>query len=104
MAHSEDARTWLRANGYDDLADKIDSILERWAKQGKATRRNWWDILAGGAGGRPRVVDGIEFPVLRAAQKRKGLPVTQNAISRNRKETVPDVRVSGRWPRSAAEE
>jgi hypothetical protein len=102
MERSEDARIWLRQNGYDDVAAKIDRIIDRWQKEGKATRRNWWDILAGGRDGRPRSVAGVEFPVLRAAQKRKGLPVTPNAVSRNRKEKVPSVRISGRWPQDAA--
>jgi hypothetical protein len=100
---SKDARSWLRANGYDDVADKIDSILDRWAQTGNSTRRNWWQILAGAVGGQPRRVAGVDFPVLRAAQRRQGVPVTKNAISRNKRETPPPVRSTGRWPRVESE-
>jgi hypothetical protein len=101
MGRSEDARHWLRNNGYDDIADQIEKLMARWAKDGSATRRDWWQILAGANNGSPRSVDGIEFPVLRAAQVRQGLPVTSNAISRNKHETVPEVWTTGRWPERA---
>lgn len=68
----KDARTWLRANGYDDVADKIDAIIEDWRKRGVTTRRNWWDVLAGNRAGKAAVVQGVEFPVLAAARRRKG--------------------------------
>ena len=100
---SKDARSWLRANGYDDVADKIDSILDRWAQTGNSTRRNWWQILAGAGGGHPRRVAGVDFPVLRAAQRRQGVPVTKNAISRNKRETPPPVLSTGRWPQVESE-
>jgi|ERR1019366_989439 hypothetical protein len=93
-----DARVWLRQNAYDDVADMIDVVMQRWEDEGRSTRRNWWDTLAGGTDGRPSSVDGQEFPVLATAQRRKGKPVTENALQRNPKETPPPVRETGRWP------
>jgi hypothetical protein len=91
------ARQWLRVNGYDDIADMIDEVMREWKVSGKKTRRNWWDILAGGKNGAPSVREGRIFPVLRAAQLRQGKPVTENAICRNPKEEVPPISSSGRW-------
>lgn len=67
-----DVRTWLRSNGHAETAKKIDAIVARWAAQGKRTRRNWWDVLAGDGRGRPRKVDGVEFPVLAVSRQRAG--------------------------------
>lgn len=83
-------RHWLRANGYDDVADMIDAVMGEWQKAGKTTRRNWWDVLAGDADGRPCKVAGREFPVLAAAQRRQKRPVTKNAIQRSRNESTPE--------------
>jgi DNA adenine methylase len=66
-----DARAWLRAHGHARVADLIDRVLARWARQGKKTRRNWWDVLAGDSRGRPRRVEGVVFPVLPAAVARQ---------------------------------
>lgn len=93
-----DTRHWLRANGYDDIADMIDEIMHEWQAAGKKTRRNWWDVLAGRKNGAPCVREGREFPVLRAAQLRQGKPVTENAVCRNVEEEIPIIIVSGRWP------
>lgn len=90
---------WLRANGYNDIADQIDAVLLRWKAEGKRTRRNWWEILGGHIHGQPRVAGGITFPVLRAARIRQGLPEVATAIARNADEHAPPVRVSARWPR-----
>ena len=98
MARSEEVRYWLRENGYGDIADTIDEIIGKWKRDGKHTRRNWWDILAGTHTGQPRTVGGMVFPVLRSAQKRQGLPVTPNAISRKKRESIPEVWTTGRWP------
>lgn len=91
-AHEIKARDWLRENGYDDVADLIDQIQAEWEKEGKRTRRNWWEVLAGGNDGKSRKIGGREFPVLKVAQIRQGLPVTKNAIRRARSEKAP-----GQW-------
>ena len=91
------ARRWLRQHDYGDVADLIDEVVDEWKSQDKHTRRNWWDILAGDAKGKPRVVAGREFPILRAAQLRQGFRVTENALCRNPSEEIPPVRVTKRW-------
>lgn len=90
-------RDWLRTNGYEDVVDLIDQALAKMTARGSRQRRNWWDILSGGANGEPCIREGIEFPVLRIAQVRQGKPVTPNAISRNEHELPPDVRTTARW-------
>ncbi len=92
-------KQWLAENNYQDVADLIDEVVDEWNKAGKQTRRNWWEVLAGTASGKPRTVAGRQFPVLRAAQERQGLPATPNAISRNQEESPPRIKVSGRWTR-----
>lgn len=95
-----DARVWLRANGYSDIADRIDRVMMRWRAEDKRTRRNWWQILAGDKDGNPRVAGGERFPVLRAARIRQGLnPDVPNAICRNVNERPPPVRITPRWRR-----
>jgi hypothetical protein len=91
-------RDWLRTNGYENIVDLIDQAMAKMAARNSKQRRNWWDILSGGAEGSPCLVEGIEFPVLRVAQVRQGKPITPNAIRRNPKELPPDVR-PGRWKR-----
>jgi len=95
-----DARTWLRENGYEDVARMIDVVMAEWESSGKGTRRSWWVTLAGGVDGEPFTVNGRTFPVLASAQIRQGKPVTRNAIKRNPREVPPPVRRSARWPRS----
>ena len=95
----DDARVWLRANNYDDIANQIDSVMVAWRTAGKLTRRNWWEILAGHKDGTPRIAAGITFPVLRAARIRQGLPEIPGAICRDPNELAPPVRRSPRWPR-----
>lgn len=90
-------RDWLRQNGYDDIADLIDEAMADMQRNGSKQRRNWWDVLAGGKDGTPITVSGLQFPVLRAAQLRQNKPVTPNAIQRNRRESVPAVRITNRW-------
>jgi hypothetical protein len=98
MAEQDLARQWLRENGYADIADLVETFIAKWKAAGKKTRRNWWEILAGGNFGKPRTVDGQPFPVLKAAQIRQGLPVTANAISRSEEKSLPPgQRVTKRW-------
>jgi hypothetical protein len=92
------SKSWLLTD-YADAVALIDRIEAENRAAGKKTRRNWWDTLAGGIDGRPYTVNGIEFPVLRAAQIRQGKPVTPNAICRNPDEVPPDVIATNRWPR-----
>ena len=97
MSRPESARDWLRRNGYDDVADMIEEIMKEWKRSGKGTCRNWWKVLAGGKDGRPSVIYGRTFPVLRVAQRRFGGPVTKNAISRAKGESAPRVESQERW-------
>lgn len=90
-------RTWLLVNGYSDVAKLIDDIQAEWKASGKHTRRNWWEVLAGGKNGVPHVIYGHQFPVLQAAQIRQGKPVTKNAIKTNDEEHAPPVVEGGRW-------
>ncbi|MGH8523328.1 MAG: hypothetical protein ACREXY_03685 [Gammaproteobacteria bacterium] len=91
-------RQWLLENGYEDVAALIDQALAKIQSKGRKSRRNWWDTLAGGPGGKPSVREGIEFPVLRVAQYRQGILVTPNAICRDEHERPPDVVTTNRWP------
>lgn len=91
-------RKWLRKNDYNDIADMIDEIISTWKEQGNKTRRNWWEVLAGGKYGKPRIIAGHIFPILKEAQLRQGLPITDNALSRSVAKPCP-VRKSNRWPK-----
>ena len=92
-------RDWLRQNGYEDVVGLIDEVMATLTARGSKERRNWWDVLAGGKGGKPSVVGGREFPVLRVAQARQGKPISPNAISRSDNEQPPDLARTGRWPK-----
>jgi len=94
------AKQWLLQNKYEDVATLIDEVTDEWKAKGKHTRRNWWEILAGDVKGNPRLVAGREFPVLRAAQLRQGVPATPNAICRDPDEEAPSVRVTGHRQKS----
>ena len=95
--NSDDARVWLRKNGHTKIADMIDDIMEEWKLAGKRTRRNWWDILAGGRKGKPRTVAGRKFPVLQAAQLRQKVKVTSNAVRTKTKTIAPKKLPQARW-------
>lgn len=92
-------RRWCLENNYTDFVALIDKADASIAAKGKKSRRNWWDTFAGGENGQPSVREGIEFPVLRAAQIRQGRWVTPNAICRNEDEEIPPVVATKRWPR-----
>jgi hypothetical protein len=68
-----DAKQWLTEHGFAEVAAQIAEIEAEWARAGKKTRRNWWDVLAGGPNGKPRLVAGRAFPVIEAARRRQGL-------------------------------
>lgn len=99
MPQNITVRNWLLQNNYDDVALLIDTIMNGWIEKGTRTRRNWWDVLAGGKNGKPRTIEGVTFPVLKAAQLRRGILVTDNALCRNGEEDVPQICASGRWKR-----
>jgi hypothetical protein len=92
------AQAWLKAD-YPDIVELIERVEAENAAAGRKTRRNWWDTLSGGVGGRPYTVNGHEFPVLRAAQIRQAKDITPNAVCRNPDEVPPDVIATKRWPR-----
>jgi hypothetical protein len=95
--HDDDIRVWLGKNGYPDFLAQVDALIAKWHSQGLKTRRNWWDIYAGDLKGNPRTVDGIEFPVLRAARRRKNLPDVPHAVFRSEDEPIPPIRKGPRW-------
>lgn len=92
-----DARTWLRSNGYQDIAARIDRLIAYWKKQDKGTRRNWWLVLAGSPDGFPSYVGGKEWPMLTAFRKRQGYPVHSDAIERGSHELAPPIFAQKRW-------
>jgi hypothetical protein len=94
------AREWLIENGYQDVADQINEVLVALKSSASRERRSWWDILSGGRNGKPRIVAGREFPVLYAAQRRQGKPITPNAVRRRKREVPPEIQATGRWKKS----
>jgi hypothetical protein len=88
-------KKWLKAD-YPDVLEMINDAEAEWEAAGSGERRNWWLVLAGNEDGKPVTVGNRTFPVLRAAQVRKGVPVTANAICRNPNEVPPGLRY-GRW-------
>lgn len=92
------AREWLVAHGYSAVSRLINDAIESWEAQGKKTRRDWWVILAGTPSGKPRVVHGFEFPVLKAARRRQGFPPdVPGAFERSPHELAPAIRRQERW-------
>jgi hypothetical protein len=91
------ARVWLSQNDYPDIARKVDRALNRMGKKDSGTRRSWWEILAGTKAGKPRKVEGVVFPVLRAARLREGWDVTPNCLCRNENEIFPPKLEQKRW-------
>jgi hypothetical protein len=81
-------RFWLLENSYEDVAQLIEEIMLHWKDTNNKQRRNWWDILAGGKNGKSRNIAGKQIPVLRIAQIRKGVRITDNAICRNENEKL----------------
>jgi hypothetical protein len=90
-------RQWLIENGYEDVACLIDKVMAGWRRKGTKTRRNWWEVLAGNADGSPKIIEGVEFPVLRAARIRQQLDVPASCLCRNKREKIPSVVKQGRW-------
>lgn len=101
MPENKPIREWLLENDYKEVAKLIDQVMNGWKLKGTKTRRNWWDVLAGHKKGTPRIIEGVTFPILKAAQIRKGWKVTDNAICRNEAEIIPGVVINGRWANKA---
>jgi hypothetical protein len=91
------ARTWLIENHYEDVAALIDKVVDGWKAKGTHTRRNWWEVLAGDIKGNPRHIEGVTFPVLRAARLRQNLEITEGCLCRNKKEIIPQIVKQVRW-------
>jgi hypothetical protein len=91
------AREWLRTNGYVEIANMIDEIMAEWKSEGKGTRRNWWQVLAGDNRGNPRKIAGRTFPVIKAIRRRQALPKCANAESNTPREAAPPITPIGRW-------
>ena len=94
------AKDWLRENKHEEALTAICKIEERWRSRGVGTRKSWWEKLAGGKDGRNSVVDGVELPVLRAAQIQQGKLITANAIFNEGETTPPQRMVQERWSKS----
>jgi hypothetical protein len=94
-------REWLVQNNYPEVAAQINEIMGEWKQTGRRTRRNWWDILAGGIDGRPKTVEGRVFPVLRAARQRQGLSDTEGSIRHRKEESPPPIVEQARWAKVA---
>jgi site-specific DNA-methyltransferase (adenine-specific) len=95
--YKSSVRQWLVENNYNDVAELIDEVTATWDRQGKRTRRNWWEVLAGDKTGKGRVIEGAEFPVLSAARIRQGLPKAKGSLCRNKNEAIPHVVEQVRW-------
>jgi len=102
MAES-DARRWLRNNGYADVADTIDAVIDDWRQQGRKTRRNWWDVLAGTENGSARTIGDHVFPILEIARERKGWPPVEDMLLRKGTEIAPPIRELARWHKNPPE-
>lgn len=96
-------RQWLEENNYNDVAELIDEVTATWDRQGKKTRRNWWEVLAGDKNGKGRVIEGTEFPVLSAARIRQGLPKAKGSLCRNKNEAIPLIVEQVRWKEHEAQ-
>lgn len=92
-----DARHWLIDWGYPEVIEKMDRVTAAQKAAGKGTRRSWWEALAGDSAGRPRTVEGIEFPVIKAFQVRRYGTSTPNAIQKDSREKAPPARAQARW-------
>jgi hypothetical protein len=102
MPKHKSVRIWLCENSYEDIDGLIEQVISIWKIKGKKTRRNWWDVLAGRENGTQRIIEGVYFPVLKAARLRKGWPVTEHSLCRNENENIPAIIQSNRWPSKEA--
>ena len=80
----------------------ITTIMQGWRDKGLATRRDWWNVLAGTEAGKARTDSGFTFPVLAAARRRKGWPPVDAEQRRPGETPAPPIVESGRWPKPKA--
>jgi len=97
MATDADARVWLRANGFIEVADAILEIMQRWRERGLKTRRSWWEALGGTRKGTPVTVEGFTFPIIAAIREERGLPPADGALELPPGVTVPPKMKQARW-------
>ncbi|MBU6408871.1 MAG: hypothetical protein KGR98_00660 [Verrucomicrobia bacterium] len=96
------SKEWLAQNNYEDVLKKIHAVEQGWKRKGTGTRRDWWEVLAGNQNGSPKKIEGKKFPVLSAARKRKGWPVTNDCLCLNPNEEAPSVVPQIRWEKCKA--
>lgn len=92
-----DVVDWLVAWGYPDVVALIRQVEATIRAKKVATRRSWWEVLAGTRKGNPRTVHGVAFPVLASARRRQGFPITAGAVQRHPDEAAPTIKATGRW-------
>lgn len=93
---------WLLYDGHEPAARAVQLVLDKWRRRGAKTRRNWWDVLAGDSAGNPRTIEGVEFPVLAIARKRKGLPSVPWAIATTFGKNTPSSDARRTRPKAAS--
>ena len=96
------AKQWLVENSYEDVVKLIEKVEKGWQKKGTSTRRNWWDVLSGDEQGNNRRVEGVKFPILRAARLRRGWADVEGSLCRNTNEEVPNIVPQARWTGSTS--
>lgn len=92
-------KEWLAEHNYPEVLRKIEKVERGWARKGTKTRRDWADVLAGNLDGSPKTIEGVEFPVLCAARRRKGWQPTDGCISKAPNEVMPPITAQARWAR-----
>jgi hypothetical protein len=95
-------KEWLAQNNYEDVLKRINAVERGWKSKGTKTRRDWGEVLAGNKDGSPKMVEGIKFPVICAARKRKGWPAEGKCICRNPTEEMPAIAKQVRWEKCKA--
>jgi len=90
-------REWLAQWHYQAELDKIERVEAILRKKGNRTRRSWWEAFAGRPSGQPRIIEGVEFPIIAAIQKREYGMVTPDATQKDRREVAPQKLAQPRW-------
>jgi hypothetical protein len=87
----------LAQKNYADVLKQIQAVERGSKRKGTGTRRDWWEVLAGNQNGSSKTIEGRSFPVLSAARRRKGWPVTKECLCRDANEEAPSVVPQIRW-------